>query len=83
MFTSQLLTIRHSEMKDAPDLIALDELVWNERTAPASLSWKSRGEFLRNTPPGSQLVAIEQEVLCGYIDFVLQRCWLVIVMYSK
>lgn len=69
MFTSQALTIRHSEMKDAPDLIALDELVWNERTAPASLSWKSRGEFLRSSPPGSQLVAIEQGVLCGYVGF--------------
>lgn len=56
-------------MKDASDLIALDELVWNERTAPASLSWKTRGEFLRNTPPGSQLVAIEQDMVRGYIGF--------------
>lgn len=69
MSIGQSIIVRDSEIKDAPGLMALDELVWNERTAPASLSWKTRGEFLRHTPPGTQLVAVQDETLCGYIGF--------------
>ncbi|MDP4096134.1 GNAT family N-acetyltransferase [Paenibacillus sp. P96] len=69
MSGSQAWTVRLSELKDASEIMMLDELVWNERTAPAPLSWGSRGEFLRHAPPGSQLVAVQKNILRGYIGF--------------
>lgn len=65
----ETLTIRFSEMKDAAALMELDELVWDRNTAPAPLEWTSREHYLLHCPPGTQLVALHEEELCGYIGF--------------
>lgn len=63
------LTIRLSEIKDARELIDLDHLIWTEQTSPGPLIWKSQEDFLLDTPPGSQLVALNEDKLCGYVGF--------------
>lgn len=65
----ETLTIRFSEMKDAAALMELDELVWDRNTAPAPLEWNSRDHYLLHCPPGTQLVALHEGELCGYIGF--------------
>lgn len=69
MTISQGWTLRPSELKDASQIMALDELVWDERTTPAPLNRSSREEYLRHSPPGSQLVAVKDETVYGYIGF--------------
>jgi ribosomal protein S18 acetylase RimI-like enzyme len=63
------LVIRPSEMKDARDLITLDHMIWTEDVTPGRLSWCSREDYLLHAPPGSQLVAVEEGKLCGYVGF--------------
>ena len=63
------LTIRLSTMKDARELMMLDQLVWNERNTPSILCCSSRRQYLQSSPPGSQLLAIQQNQICGYIGF--------------
>lgn len=65
----RVLTIRLSEMRDAQALMEIDALVWDEWTAPEPVRWSSREDYLRHCPPGSQLVAVVDGVLCGYIGF--------------
>lgn len=61
--------LRLSQLKDATQLMALDELVWNHSTTPAPVEWISREHYLHKCPPGSQLVAVQDQVICGYIGF--------------
>lgn len=63
------LSIRLSELRDVRELIMLDHLIWTEDTAPAALSWRSSEDFLLHAPPGSQLVAVIEDELCGYVGF--------------
>lgn len=63
------LTIRLSEMKDARELITLDNMIWTEETSPGPLMWRSREDYLLHAPPGSQLVALRAGQLCGYVGF--------------
>lgn len=63
------LTIRLSEIRDARELIVLDNMIWTEETTPGPLMWRSREDFLLHAPPGSQLVAVQDGVLCGYVGF--------------
>ena len=65
----RVLTIRLSEMRDAQGLMDIDALVGNEWTAPERARGSSRGEYVRHCPRGSQLVAVVDNVLCGYIGF--------------
>ncbi|WP_054958058.1 GNAT family N-acetyltransferase [Paenibacillus dakarensis] len=67
--SQQTVTIRFSEMKDASKVMELDDLVWDKNTTPAPLHWKSRDSFLLHSPPGSQLLAVCEEDVCGYIGF--------------
>lgn len=67
--SQQTVTIRFSEMKDAAQLMELDDLVWDKYTAPEPLHWTSRDNYLLHCPPGSQLVAVSGEDLCGYVGF--------------
>ena len=69
MLTRQTYKIRPSEMKDAPQLMEMDALVWDIHTSPAPFHWKSRQQFLQHCPPGSQLVAVQGERVCGYVGF--------------
>ncbi|MFC3747477.1 GNAT family N-acetyltransferase [Paenibacillus sp. GCM10012306] len=66
---SGTLIIRPSEIRDASDLIALDHLVWTEETTPGPLKWRSRKDYLQHSPPGSQLLAVLDGRLCGYVGF--------------
>lgn len=63
------LTIRLSEMKDAQQIMDLDAIVWDDHSAPEPLNWTSREDFLRHCQPGSQLVALIDEQICGYVGF--------------
>ena len=63
------LTIRPSEIKDVRELIDLDHLIWTEDTSPGPMLWRSQEDFLLNAPPGSQLVALQDDKLCGYVGF--------------
>lgn len=67
--SQQTVTIRFSEMKDAAQLMELDDLVWDKYTAPEPLHWTSRDNYLLHCPPGSQLVAASGEDICGYVGF--------------
>ncbi|MBR2563063.1 MAG: GNAT family N-acetyltransferase [Paenibacillus sp.] len=69
MLTSHTYQIRPSEMKDADQLMELDMLVWNASTSPAPMQWRSRQQYLQYCPPGSQLIAVQQERVCGYVGF--------------
>jgi RimJ/RimL family protein N-acetyltransferase len=66
---SGALIIRPSEIKDARELIALDHIIWTEEITPGPLKWRSREDYLQHAPPGSQLVAIHEGKLCGYVGF--------------
>nr|WP_234404838.1 GNAT family N-acetyltransferase [Paenibacillus bouchesdurhonensis] len=63
------LWIRRSEMKDAGQLMKLDALVWDGRTSPSPIAWTSREQYLQQCPPGSQLVAGIDGLICGYLGF--------------
>lgn len=70
MSISQLtVTIRFSEMKDAAQLMELDDLIWDRNTAPEPLHWASRESYLLHCPPGSQLLAVSGDDVCGYVGF--------------
>lgn len=62
--------VRLSQMRDAGELMELDALAWDELTTPAGLlHWESREQYLQKCPPGSQLVAVIGETVCGYLGF--------------
>ncbi|RUT33345.1 GNAT family N-acetyltransferase [Paenibacillus zeisoli] len=63
-------TIRLSELRDAAQLIEIDKLVWNSETTPAVLQPVTREGFLQLNPPGSQLVADMEGIVCGYLGFL-------------
>ncbi|MDQ1235965.1 ribosomal protein S18 acetylase RimI-like enzyme [Paenibacillus sp. SORGH_AS306] len=64
----QLVT-RLSIMNDAQYLIEIDHLVWNDNNTPCVLQYGSRQQYLQDHPPGTQLVAILGEQICGYVGF--------------
>ncbi|WHX48805.1 GNAT family N-acetyltransferase [Paenibacillus woosongensis] len=61
--------IRRSELRDAVQLMEIDALAWTSRTSPSPIKWASREQYLRNCPPGGQLVAVIGERVCGYLGF--------------
>lgn len=63
------LRVRLSQMKDAAQLMELDHLVWQRNNTPSVVHWKSRDEFMKKCPPGSQLVAVMDDKICGYLGF--------------
>ncbi|HBU81040.1 MAG TPA: N-acetyltransferase [Paenibacillus sp.] len=69
MLTSHTYMIRPSEIKDAAQLMELDALVWDKYTSPEPLNWRSRQQYLQHCPPGSQLIAVQGERVCGYVGF--------------
>lgn len=65
----QDIELRFSRFSDAEDIMELDKLVWDESTTPGQIKWSSRSHFLQTCPPGSQLVAALNGVVCGYLGF--------------
>ncbi|WP_068620739.1 GNAT family N-acetyltransferase [Paenibacillus tuaregi] len=69
MMSLKQTVVRISELRDAAQLIEIDKLVWNPKTTPAVIHPVSREDFLQNNPPGSQLVAVMGDAICGYLGF--------------
>lgn len=69
MMNIEQAVVRTSELKDAAQLIEIDKLVWNSDTTPAVIHPVSREDFLQSNPPGSQLVAVMGDTICGYLGF--------------
>lgn len=65
----QHIELRLSRFSDAEAIMELDKLVWDESTTPGQIKWNSRAHFLQTCPPGSQLVAVINGGLCGYLGF--------------
>lgn len=65
----QDIELRLSTFSDAEAIMEIDKLVWDESTTPGQIKWNSRSHFLQTCPPGSQLVAAQNGVLCGYLGF--------------
>ncbi|MNJ43397.1 N-acyltransferase YncA [compost metagenome] len=63
------LEFRLSTFSDASAIMELDKLVWDESTTPGQINWRSKVHFLETCPPGSQLVAVIGDKLCGYLGF--------------
>ncbi len=61
--------IRPSTMKDARQLMQLDQLVWNHLNTPSVFYCSSRRQYLQACPPGSQLLAMHGDQVCGYVGF--------------
>ncbi|TCP55378.1 ribosomal protein S18 acetylase RimI-like enzyme [Tumebacillus sp. BK434] len=63
-----MLIIRPSAAEDAVQLIAVDNSAWTVDSAVSDNSWTSPEEFLKRCPPGSQIVAELDGVVCGYVQ---------------
>lgn len=66
---SASIVFRLSTMKDAGQLMKLDQLVWNPLNTPSAFYCNSRREYLESCPPGSQMIAVQGERICGYVGF--------------
>lgn len=62
------LMIRFSEQRDLQGLVDLNNTVWNDSNAPAPLHWGSPEEYASYNPPGSQLVCVQGDELCGFVS---------------
>lgn len=63
------IKIRFSTESDFQQLIDIDNKVWNKKTTPTIIKWDSLNEFSEQNPEGSQLVAILEERVVGYLGF--------------
>ncbi len=61
-----MLIIRPSTLEDIPQLVALDNIAWADDINPVPIHWDSTEDYLSSCPPGSQLVAEENGIICGY-----------------
>ncbi|EIT84116.1 putative acetyltransferase (GNAT) family protein [Fictibacillus macauensis ZFHKF-1] len=63
------VTFRLSERHDAAALIALNRLVWNNDNAPILNNYESTENYLEKSPPGSELLALCDDVIAGYFSY--------------
>ncbi|MFD0590013.1 GNAT family N-acetyltransferase [Paenibacillus sp. GCM10027627] len=63
-----LVTTRFSEQGDMGALVDLNNKVWHDGNAPAPLHWESPEEYASISPPGSQIVAVLENELCGFLS---------------
>ncbi|MBM7606105.1 RimJ/RimL family protein N-acetyltransferase [Metabacillus crassostreae] len=63
------IKIRFSKKSDFEQLIDLDHKVWNMKATPTIIKWNSLNEFSEKNPEGSQLVAILEDRVVGYLGF--------------
>ncbi|MEW4372095.1 GNAT family N-acetyltransferase [Paenibacillus kandeliae] len=71
------ITLRLSTMKDAKQLMQLDQLVWNHLNTPSVFYCTTRREYLQACPPGSQLLAVQDHIICGYVGFACPQSFAV------
>ncbi|MFD2703281.1 GNAT family N-acetyltransferase [Paenibacillus shunpengii] len=65
----EAIEVRLSHLRDARQLMDLDALVWDEHTAPGPVQWTSREQYLNACPPGSQMIAVMDTRVVGYVGF--------------
>ncbi|MCM3786099.1 GNAT family N-acetyltransferase [Neobacillus mesonae] len=63
------IQVRLSQLRDARQLMDLDALVWDEHNAPGPVQWESREQYLHTSPPGSQILAVMDKYVVGYVGF--------------
>lgn len=63
------LEIRFSQECDFNQLVELDHRIWSATTTPATIHWKSVSEFSIRNPAGSQVVALVDGEVVGYLGF--------------
>ncbi|MGM0874984.1 MAG: N-acetyltransferase family protein [Bacillota bacterium] len=61
--------IRLSKELDFGQLIDLDHRIWSSTTTPSKIAWESIEEFAKRNPEGSQVVAIVDGKVAGYLGF--------------
>lgn len=62
------IEVRFSEEKDIQELVDLNNMIWNDDNAPAPVHYESVEEYVKYRPPGSQLVAVDEVGVCGYVN---------------
>jgi ribosomal protein S18 acetylase RimI-like enzyme len=62
------LSIRFSEQRDMQGLADINNVVWNDTNTPGPLHWESAEEYASYNPPGSQLICVQGDELCGYVS---------------
>ncbi|KKI88842.1 hypothetical protein WQ54_29210 [Bacillus sp. SA1-12] len=63
------IEIRLSKKSDFGRLIEIDHIVWSTATTPSTITWKSVDEYENRNPEGSQLVALVNGQVAGYLGF--------------
>jgi RimJ/RimL family protein N-acetyltransferase len=61
------IEIRLSKEVDFKELIAIDHRIWNAATTPAKIAWESVDEYAKRNPEESQIVAIVDGEVAGYL----------------
>lgn len=59
---------RLSEASDFGALAELNNMLWNDETSPAPIHWDGAEEYAQYHTPGSEIVAICDGQLCGYVS---------------
>ncbi len=65
---AEQVIIRWSRAEDLPALTALNNSVWNEKNSP-HVTPMTAAEYAERSPPGSELVAIADGAVAGFIVF--------------
>ncbi|MGM7720777.1 GNAT family N-acetyltransferase [Metabacillus sp. Hm71] len=63
------IEIRLSKKSDFERLIEIDRRVWNSKTTPSTITWKSVDEYENRNPEGNQLIALVNGQVVGYLGF--------------
>ncbi|HZH60550.1 MAG TPA: GNAT family N-acetyltransferase [Metabacillus sp.] len=63
------IEVRFSKERDFEQLLALDNRIWNTMTTPAVIKWSSVSEYKQRNPEGSQLVALVNGKVAGYLGY--------------
>ena len=63
------IEVRLSKKSDFEHLLEIDNRVWNTATTPAIIKWNSVSEYKQRNPEGSQLVALVNGKVAGYLGF--------------
>jgi ribosomal protein S18 acetylase RimI-like enzyme len=64
-----MIEIRLSKKSDFEQLIDLDHRIWSPKITPGTIKWKSVNEFAIRNPAGSQVVALVDGEVAGYLGF--------------
>ncbi|WP_026561310.1 GNAT family N-acetyltransferase [Bacillus sp. J37] len=63
------IEVRLSKESDVEQLLEIDNRIWNTTTTPAIIKWNSASEYKERNPEGSQLVALANGQVAGYLGF--------------